>query len=347
MAGGRGGARPPPPPRAARAPPPPPTAGRPPPPHPPPRTSPDLHLGAAVDEVAAPPDPAAFLRDYVGPNKPLIVRGGAAHWPARRRWTAGYLAAAAGGAEVTVDVTPNGRGDAVTRLGATGAVGRGQKERAQPAGWVQRSHPPLRPFPPCSHLAVRPDGSETLCFCTPHQRMMHFAEFLDFFFATKAGQQQQQQAGGQQQAGAQQQQAGEQHQAAERQHAGEQQTREQARAQRPGEAQRPEDEGGGSAGAPPVEVPYLQHQNSNLTQQLPSLLPDVEAQLPWAAAALGAGPDAVNLWIGDGRAATTYHKDAYENIYCMVAGTKVGVDGCRGTDPYWAQQGLLGKERAA
>ena len=52
-----------------------------------------------------------------------------------------------------------------------------------------------------------------------------------------------------------------------------------------------------------------QQQNSNLTQELPQLLGDVEAQLGFGAAAFGAAPDAVNLWIGDERAATTYHKD--------------------------------------
>lgn len=38
------------------------------------------------------------------------------------------------------------------------------------------------------------------------------------------------------------------------------------------------------------------------------LLPDVEEQLPWAAEAFEAAPDAVNVWIGDQRAATTFHK---------------------------------------
>lgn len=46
---------------------------------------------------------------------------------------------------------------------------------------------------------------------------------------------------------------------------------------------------------------------SNLTTELPALLPDV-GELPWAAEAFGSAPDAVNLWIGDERAATTFHK---------------------------------------
>lgn len=70
-------------------------------------------------------------------------------------------------------------------------------------------------------------------------------------------------------------------------------------------------------------MPYLQHQNSNLTVELPALLDDVEACFPWARAAFGGAPDAVNVWVGDARAATTFHKDHYENVYAVVAGTKV------------------------
>jgi len=60
-------------------------------------------------------------------------------------------------------------------------------------------------------------------------------------------------------------------------------------------------------------LPYcyvtIQQQNSNLTVELPQLLEDVDDQLDFAAAAFGAPPDAVNLWIGDERASTTFHKD--------------------------------------
>jgi jumonji domain-containing protein 7 len=44
------------------------------------------------------------------------------------------------------------------------------------------------------------------------------------------------------------------------------------------------------------------------------LLEDVDAQLEFAAEAFGAAPDAVNLWIGDQRSETTFHKDHYENL---------------------------------
>ena len=57
-----------------------------------------------------------------------------------------------------------------------------------------------------------------------------------------------------------------------------------------------------------VGVPYVQHQNSSLTVEFPQLVEDVEEHIPWATEALGHRPEAVNLWIGDQRAATSFHK---------------------------------------
>ncbi|XP_034255635.1 bifunctional peptidase and (3S)-lysyl hydroxylase Jmjd7-like [Thrips palmi] len=67
---------------------------------------------------------------------------------------------------------------------------------------------------------------------------------------------------------------------------------------------------------------YLQRQNSNLTDELPELLEDIEKDIPWATEAFGTLPDAVNFWIGDKRAVTSMHKDPYENVYCVVNGYK-------------------------
>ncbi|KAL8639827.1 MAG: hypothetical protein Q9228_003186 [Teloschistes exilis] len=54
-----------------------------------------------------------------------------------------------------------------------------------------------------------------------------------------------------------------------------------------------------------------------------TLYSDVPVDIPWATEALGgAGPDAVNLWIGNSRSVTALHKDNYENIYCQVRGEK-------------------------
>lgn len=67
---------------------------------------------------------------------------------------------------------------------------------------------------------------------------------------------------------------------------------------------------GSSASTAVSDIPYLQHQNSNLSEELPVLLPDVGgALLAWAERVFGAGQlDATNLWIGDERAVTSYHK---------------------------------------
>lgn len=32
----------------------------------------------------------------------------------------------------------------------------------------------------------------------------------------------------------------------------------------------------------------------------------------------------VNLWIGDGRAVSSFHRDPYENTYAVLVGEKVG-----------------------
>jgi len=61
--------------------------------------------------------------------------------------------------------------------------------------------------------------------------------------------------------------------------------------------------------AAPADVPYLQHQNSNLDQELQALLPDVGGRLlQWACHVFGGQPDAANFWLGDERAATSFHK---------------------------------------
>ncbi|KAL9575993.1 MAG: hypothetical protein Q9212_007485, partial [Teloschistes hypoglaucus] len=55
-----------------------------------------------------------------------------------------------------------------------------------------------------------------------------------------------------------------------------------------------------------------------------TLYTDIPADIPWATESLGdsAGPDAVNLWIGNSRSVTALHKDNYENIYAQIRGEK-------------------------
>ncbi|EIW76115.1 Clavaminate synthase-like protein [Coniophora puteana RWD-64-598 SS2] len=92
--------------------------------------------------------------------------------------------------------------------------------------------------------------------------------------------------------------------------------------------------GQGSSGSRRDEVLYLQSQNGNLYTnsyfeggvsadcEFETLRPDVPAEVPWCSDALDKPPDAVNLWIGDGRSVTSVHCDPYENIYTVVRGAK-------------------------
>lgn len=67
---------------------------------------------------------------------------------------------------------------------------------------------------------------------------------------------------------------------------------------------------------------YIQKQNSNFTEEFSEIIQDAALEIPWATEAFGKAPDAVNFWMGDGRAVTSMHKDHYENLYCVVSGSK-------------------------
>jgi len=69
-------------------------------------------------------------------------------------------------------------------------------------------------------------------------------------------------------------------------------------------------------------VPYLSAQNDNLRQQMPDLLSYCAESLPLADECFGMLPEAVNLWVGDERSVSSTHKDFFENMYCVVRGTK-------------------------
>ena len=67
---------------------------------------------------------------------------------------------------------------------------------------------------------------------------------------------------------------------------------------------------------------YVQKQNSNLTDEFQELCAEAASDIPWATEAFGKNPDAVNFWMGDKRAITSMHKDHYENLYCVISGSK-------------------------
>ncbi|XP_048242228.1 bifunctional peptidase and (3S)-lysyl hydroxylase Jmjd7-like [Haliotis rufescens] len=172
----------------------------------------ELYLDSEVPLLTSPPTPLTFYRQYVAPNKPVLIRGLTDHWPALSKWSPDYFRKTIGELEVTVTATPNGYADAVT------------------------------------------EGK----FVMPEEQRMTMSEFLDHL-----------------------------------------------------------DKGDNSA-----EVYYIQKQNSNLTEEFTSIISDVEPNLKLGSEAFGRCPDAVNFWMGDGRAITSMHRDHYENLYCVVSGWK-------------------------
>lgn len=70
-------------------------------------------------------------------------------------------------------------------------------------------------------------------------------------------------------------------------------------------------------------VYYIQKQNSNLSEDFPELLGDIDVRtLDFAFEAFNKRPNAMNFWMGDCRAITSLHKDPYENMYCVISGYK-------------------------
>lgn len=59
----------------------------------------------------------------------------------------------------------------------------------------------------------------------------------------------------------------------------------------------------------------MQHQNSNLTEEFSILLADLgPAPLAWAAEVFGGPPDASNMWVGDERSVTSFHKGKWSGV---------------------------------
>ena len=63
-------------------------------------------------------------------------------------------------------------------------------------------------------------------------------------------------------------------------------------------------------------------EDDNLRGEYSRLYTDVPEHVSWATDCLDAGPDAINIWIGNSRSTTALHKDNYENIYCQIKGRK-------------------------
>uniref|UniRef100_A0A3P8VVP6 Bifunctional peptidase and (3S)-lysyl hydroxylase JMJD7 n=1 Tax=Cynoglossus semilaevis TaxID=244447 RepID=A0A3P8VVP6_CYNSE len=73
----------------------------------------NLYLNHSIPILEEPPDPLQFYRDWIGPNRPCIIRNAFNHWPALTRWKSEYLKEKVGSKVISVAVTPNGYADAV------------------------------------------------------------------------------------------------------------------------------------------------------------------------------------------------------------------------------------------
>lgn len=73
----------------------------------------ELYLSSEVPRLEKAPSPLEFLREWVNPNIPVIIKNAFCHWPALEKWNNDYLRKKIGHKIVTVAVTPNGYADAV------------------------------------------------------------------------------------------------------------------------------------------------------------------------------------------------------------------------------------------
>lgn len=111
----------------------------------------ELSLGTTtqIPRLETPPTPLQFLRDYVSPNKPLIISSATLHWPATTLWSSpDYLLNTLSASSVSLHLTPSGNADSLTPL----------------------PHSPHSP-----------------CFASPHVEKVPFKDALDAIRASRVG----------------------------------------------------------------------------------------------------------------------------------------------------------------
>ena len=82
----------------------------------------DLMVPAHVPVLREAPSALSFLRDFVACNRPCVIKGLAAQWKATTHWTTEYMRKKVGHLNVSVEVTPNGRADAIVHDQDLGSV---------------------------------------------------------------------------------------------------------------------------------------------------------------------------------------------------------------------------------
>ncbi|KAG1973216.1 bifunctional peptidase and (3S)-lysyl hydroxylase JMJD7 [Pimephales promelas] len=78
-----------------------------------PKEARELYLNDAVPYLDGPLSSLQFYRDWIGPNKPCIIRNAFSDWPALSKWNPTYLREKVGSKVISVAVTPNGYADAI------------------------------------------------------------------------------------------------------------------------------------------------------------------------------------------------------------------------------------------
>lgn len=260
----------------------------------------EIDLGNSIDEFTS-ITPIDLLRTYISSNKPVIIRGAVAHWPALKLWTQDYLKAKVGEERlVTVALTPDGRADAVTALDNCNlencsSTGSGNVDDARStASSSNRCAIASSPEQPERHnKQTKAKERPKDCFALPYEQKMPLSQFFDAVRSCLQS-------------------------APLPDNASISNTQQECSATCRNSHKT---QSSGSGSGQPL-VPYMQFQNNSLQAELPILLQDVKPDFVIATQALGRRPDAVNIWMGTEHSITTWHKDPYENFYACVSGSK-------------------------
>eukprot|EP00798_Chlamydomonas_sp_ICE-L_P003309 gene3308-13336_t len=277
----------------------------------------ELDIGHSVDRVhISDLSPLRFATEYVAKNKPCIITGAMEDWPALHKWNEAYLCQRAGDLMSTMDVTPNGWGDAVTgRVDAGSAATTRRAQCKYPHSDMQRTHTGQQR----GEIGESEEKEES-------EEIGVGVESGGSEERGESGERRKQEA-----------------------HCGVSGKGE-AQCNDSGDTHLHVDSNGSKEWfIIPYEtqstlsnffrllrssrnrsdphqrlVPYIQHQNNSLAEEYEYLTEDLGSRLSWADEVFGGNPpEATNLWIGDERSVTSFHKDHYENLYAVIAGTKV------------------------
>lgn len=152
---------------------------------------------AGVHRLESMPSPADFFRDYVATSTPVIISGGAAAClkAEHQCWAdlSALVGRSSGDLEVTVDFTPDGRGDRVVDVPDSILTSRSPHSNGDStgredaggadAGAEERSSTSETGVADCSRRAAVPGSGTTAVFVKPEERRMKFEAFVGMLSA--------------------------------------------------------------------------------------------------------------------------------------------------------------------